>query len=191
MLSCGNSLMHIHRAEHHVVASVCVSGRRHVEGTSQHTCRKLVADTEETDRQAGNTQDARRRKMRKSIVTGRHPGVDRRRCGGAGVKIGGSRFSSGHRMKLKKWSSSKSCKLSVSALEATPLPFCPCRTTAKTLIAVTNIPISLNTKTSQTLKSDKEHFFALRTSMRRTKVPKKNTVSSQTQKKLKLSVRCG
>ena len=72
-----------------------------MEGTSQHTWHELAADTEETDRQAGNTQDARRRKMRKGNVTGRHPGVDRRRCGGAGVKTGGSRFSSGHRMKLK------------------------------------------------------------------------------------------
>ena len=81
------SVHHIHRAEHHVVA--CVSGRRHVEGTSQHTWHELVADTEKTDSQAGNTQDARRRKMRKSNVTGKHPGVDRRRCGGSGVKTGG------------------------------------------------------------------------------------------------------
>ena len=40
-----------------------------MEGTSQHTWQE--ADTEESDRQAGNTQDVRRRKMRKGNVTGR------------------------------------------------------------------------------------------------------------------------
>ena len=74
------SVHHTHRAEHHVVACVCqAEGTWKEQASTRGT--KLVADTEESDRQAGNTQDVRRRKMRKGNVTGRHPGVDGRRCG--------------------------------------------------------------------------------------------------------------